>query len=97
VCSFGHRPISLWLTAVRASKNMFYIYFLKSLKNNKIYVGFTSKSPKIRTEEHNNGSNTFTKNNRPWKLEYYEIFICEKCARAREKFFKSGIGKTLKK
>ncbi len=31
------------------------------------------------------------------KLEYYEIFSCEKCARAREKFFKSGIGKTLKK
>jgi len=76
---------------------MFCVYFLKSVKNGKIYVGFTSKNIEVRVEEHNSGSNVFTKNNKPWVLVYYEIFSCEKCARAREKFFKSGMGERLKK
>lgn len=37
-------------------KNMYYVYVLKSLKNNKKYIGSTSKSPKERLKEHNNGS-----------------------------------------
>ena len=76
---------------------MFYIYLLKSLKNNKSYVGFTSKNPNTRLEEHNKKSNQFTKNNGPWKLVYYETFFCEKCARERERFLKTGVGKKLKK
>ena len=76
---------------------MYYVYLLISLKNNKSYAGFTSKDPKIRLKEHNFGSNSFTKNNRPWKLSYYESFFCKDCAKAREKFFKTGIGKRLRK
>ncbi|MCJ7786806.1 GIY-YIG nuclease family protein [Patescibacteria group bacterium] len=76
---------------------MYFIYFAKSLKNNKIYVGFTSKDPKARVEEHNSGSNKWSKQNKPLKLIYFEQFICEQDARMREKFFKTGVGKKLKK
>ncbi|MBP8591371.1 GIY-YIG nuclease family protein [Candidatus Shapirobacteria bacterium] len=75
---------------------MFYVYLLKSLKNNKSYVGFTSKNPSVRLEEHNRGTNKFTKDNGPWKLVYYETFFCKECAQQREKFLKTGVGKKLK-
>ncbi len=75
---------------------MFYIYILKSQKNNKTYVGFTEKDPKLRLDEHNNGSNQFTRYNKPWVLIYYETYSCMKCARIREKFYKTGIGKKIK-
>jgi putative endonuclease len=76
---------------------MYYVYFITSLKNNKTYVGFTSKNPRIRLEEHNNGSNVFTSANRPFQLIYYETYICKQDAIQREKFYKSGIGKKIKK
>ena len=76
---------------------MFYVYLLHSLRNDKSYVGFTSKNPKLRLEEHNSGTNRFTKNNRPWGLVYYESFACEKCARNREMFLKTGVGKKLRR
>ena len=74
---------------------MFYVYLLVSLNNNKSYVGCTGKNPYIRLKEHNSGTNQFTRNNRPWKLKYYESFLCEKCALNREKFLKTGVGKKL--
>jgi predicted GIY-YIG superfamily endonuclease len=40
-----------------APLKMHYVYFAKSRKNNKVYVGYTSKVPKDRVEEHNAGSN----------------------------------------
>ena len=89
----AHRP----LDEASAQKNMYYVYFLKSLKNNKIYVGFTSKQLKERLVEHNQGSNKFTRNNGPWKLLYYEQFYCKQCAKLREHFFKTGVGKKIKK
>ncbi len=76
---------------------MYYIYFAKSLKNNKVYVGYTSKEPEERIREHNQGSNSWSKLNKPLKLIYYENYICLEDARLREKFFKSGFGKRLKK
>jgi len=74
---------------------MFYVYLLLSLKNSKTYIGFTSKNPVARLYEHNQGSNKFTKENGPWKLVYYETFTCRKCAREREAFLKTGVGKKL--
>jgi len=79
------------------ARNMYYIYLLKSLKNNKSYVGFTTKNPKVKLGEHNKGSNSFTRNNSPWELVYYEELTCEFCARKREQFFKTGVGKRLRK
>ncbi|KKS83070.1 MAG: Excinuclease ABC subunit C [Candidatus Gottesmanbacteria bacterium GW2011_GWA1_43_11] len=76
---------------------MFYsVYFAKSLKNGKIYTGFTSKDPEIRVQEHNSGSNSWSKQNKPLKLVYYEKYNCEQDARDREKFYKTGIGKAIK-
>lgn len=74
----------------------YYTYFLKSLKNGKIYTGSTSKDPKIRLVEHNSGSNSFTKNNLPFKLVYYETYLCLKDAKCREIFYKTGFGRKIR-
>ncbi|MCX6726410.1 MAG: GIY-YIG nuclease family protein [Candidatus Shapirobacteria bacterium] len=76
---------------------MFYVYFLESLKNSKIYVGSTSKTPTVRLKEHNLGKNTWTRDNGPFKLIYYETYVCEEDAKLREKFYKMGFGKLIKK
>lgn len=76
---------------------MYYVYLLKSLQNDKVYVGFTSKETKRRLDEHNIGSNAWTSQNGPFELIYYESYYCEKDARNRELFLKSGIGKKLVK
>ena len=75
---------------------MYYTYFIRSEKNNKIYVGYTSKDPKIRTKEHNLGSNIFTKQNAPFKLIYIEKYYCLKDAQLKEDFYKMGFGKQIK-
>ena len=90
--SFVQRTTSLWL-----ADGMFYTYFLKSISNRKTYVGKTGKQPTVRLEEHNNGANVWTKTNGPFKLIYYETFCCKEDASNREKFYKSGIGKKIKK
>ena len=77
--------------------NMHFVYFLKSKKNNKVYVGFTSKDTGKRLEEHNTGSNKWTKHNGPFELVYYESYYCKQDAVHREQFFKSGVGKRIKK
>jgi len=76
---------------------MFYVYFLLSNKNKKVYVGVTSKEPSIRLLEHNEGCNHWTRHNRPFKLIYYEEYFCKKDVVLREKFYKMGFGKKIKK
>ena len=76
---------------------MYYVYFVKSSKNDKVYIGFTSKDPKIRLQEHNQGVSKFTKHLKPWKLIYYESYKYKRCAQDREKFYKTGVGKQIKK
>jgi len=75
---------------------MYYVYFAKSLKNGKIYVGNTAKEPQTRVAEHNRGTNQWSKQNKPLKLMYYERYVCKSDATSREKFYKSGIGKKIK-
>ncbi len=75
---------------------MFSIYFLKSTKNGKIYTGVTSKEPKTRLEEHNFGSNKFTKQNGPFKLLYFETYDCSTDAHKRENFYKTGFGRKIR-
>ena len=71
---------------------MYYVYILRSIRNGKLYKGFT-KDLRKRIKEHNKGKSIFTKNNRPWQLIYYEAFINERDARREELFLKSGKGK----
>ncbi len=75
---------------------MFYVYFLRSVKNQKYYTGMTEKTPAERLNDHNNGSNKWTRENGPFKLIYYESYICKQDAEAREKFYKTGFGKTIR-
>ncbi len=75
---------------------MYYVYFAKSEKNGKIYVGSTNKTPEQRVVEHNQNSNLWTKNNGPFKLIYYEEYLCKQDASKRELFYKSGFGKRIK-
>lgn len=75
--------------------NMFYVYVLKSLRNNKRYIGFTGKLPEERLVDHNNGSNKFTSLNKPWILLYSEEYLNKKEALQREKFLKSGQGRKI--
>ena len=72
---------------------MCYIYILKSLRNNKRYVGSTKGSPAERLKQHNYGSNKWTKQNKPFKLVYSEKHKSATEARKREHFLKSGVGR----
>ena len=72
---------------------MYYVYVLRSLKNNKKYIGYTSKTPEQRLKEHNKGDSSWTKQNRPFKLVYNEGFKTKTEAIKREKFLKSGKGR----
>ncbi len=74
-----------------------YVYVLKSLKDNGIYVGM-SKNPEKRLGLHNQGKTYSTRNRSPFVLLYTEAYNSSNEAREKEKFYKSGFGrKTLKK
>ena len=68
-------------------KIMFYLYILKSINENKIYIGFTGDLKK-RFSEHNNGGSSHTKKFRPWKLVYYESYVLKSDAIKRENTLK---------
>ncbi|MFZ2970785.1 MAG: GIY-YIG nuclease family protein [Minisyncoccia bacterium] len=63
--------------------HMHYVYILKSLKDNNLYIGFTADLRK-RFKEHNSGKTRSTKSRVPFKLIYYEAYIDKKDARKRE-------------
>lgn len=72
---------------------MYYVYILKSLKDENLYIGSTNDL-KRRLSEHNNGLNRSTKARRPFELRYYEACTSEKDARTREYMLKKD-GKAL--
>lgn len=75
---------------------MYYIYVLESQKNFDLYKGFSADINR-RLKEHNNGLVESTKNDRPWKLVYCEIFIHKKDAVNREKYLKGSWGRKFLK
>lgn len=76
---------------------MFYVYILESLRDGKLYIGYTNDL-KRRISEHNSGKVLITKHRRPFKLIYFEAYLNEQDATSREKYFKTGWGRThLKK
>ena len=72
---------------------MFNVYVLKSLRSGKRYVGFTTKKPQDRLQEHNEGASQWTRQNKPFKLLRFEHFENKTEALKREKFLKSGQGR----
>ena len=73
---------------------MWYVYFLKSINKNFIYVGSTDNL-KRRFDEHNDGLCQSTKSYRPFELNAYIAVLTERKARELEKYFKSGSGKAV--
>lgn len=72
---------------------MYHIYVLRSLKNNKRYIGYTSKDVLDRLNDHHNGSNKWTRQNGPFNLIYSEVYKSKPEAMKRERFLKSGQGR----
>ena len=74
----------------------YYVYVLHSGKDKSNYVGCTNNL-KHRLSQHNSGKVFSTKNRRPLKIIYAEIYLNQQDAFAREKFLKSGWGKNYLK
>lgn len=72
---------------------MFYVYLVRSLKDNNLYTGYTNDL-KRRLEEHNSGKNVSTKSRVPFELIYYEAYKSREDATHREKMLKE-YGKSL--
>lgn len=78
---------------------MFYVYVLKSRKDNKLYIGYTNDL-KRRIQEHNKGRNFSTAHRGQFSLVYYEAFGSQEDATTREKQlkqFKSAYGHLKKR
>ena len=76
---------------------MVYVYVIQSLSDETWYTGMAI-NPVNRLREHNGGKNRFTKGHRPWKIIFTERHSDWSSARKREKYLKTGAGKTwLKK
>lgn len=73
---------------------MYYVYILKSGKENSVYVGFT-EDLKNRLRLHNSGKVKSTKFYRPWTLIYYEAYLAKSDATKREKELKLHAAKEV--
>lgn len=69
---------------------MYYVYILKSKKDNKHYIGSTHDL-KRRFNEHQLGKVESTKSRRPLLIEYYEAY------RNKELLYKTGQGRRILK
>ncbi|MES2240179.1 MAG: GIY-YIG nuclease family protein [Bacteroidota bacterium] len=73
----------------------FVVYILYSEKFNKNYTGFTSNLIE-RFKSHNFiGTKGYTLKFRPWEVIYVEFFPSKAEAIKREKYLKTGIGRTF--
>lgn len=75
---------------------MFYTYVLKSIKDGKLYIGWTDDLKK-RFKNHNQGKVDATKNRTPFTLIYYEACKSKEKAIEREKYLKTGFGRNFLK
>ena len=75
---------------------MYFVYYLKSDKNNDLYIGSTENVNK-RLGQHNKGRVKSTKPYHPWKLLGYEEYPTRNEAMMREKFLKSHQQKEILK
>lgn len=80
------------MTAQEKSDFSYCVYVLFSLKDKKLYIGYTTNLEN-RLIEHNSGRVTSTKKRRPFQLIYHEMFTNKDDAKAREVFLKSGFGR----
>lgn len=74
----------------------YYVYVLKSVKFNFIYIGFTDNLQR-RFKEHNSKLNISTKYYAPLNLIHYEAYRNIRDAKRREEYLKCNHGKTTLK
>lgn len=74
---------------------MFYVYCLESIRNKKLYIGYTENLRRRFSEHNQEQGGHFTKRNGPWKLIFYEAHLDKQDARAMELFYKSGYGREV--
>jgi putative endonuclease len=68
------------------------VYILYSLKDHKLYIGYTTNLER-RLTEHFQGRSKSTAPRRPLRLIFCEYYLSEKDALRREKYFKTTAGK----
>lgn len=71
---------------------MFYFYIIRSLKNGKLYLGYTPDDPIVRLKKHNRGEVKATKGYIPYELIYYSAFKNKQDAIEFEKDLKTTAG-----
>jgi putative endonuclease len=74
----------------------FYVYVLRSDKDNRFYFGDTNNLQR-RLEAHNNGLVNSTKSKRPLRLVYWEGCLSQRDVIDREKYLKTAWGKRYMK
>src|SRR4029450_7866488 len=75
---------------------MHYVYVLRSVSDNGLYIGY-SANLRRRFEQHVKGDSVATSYRGPWKLIYYEAYLDQHDALGREKYLKSGAGRRFLK
>lgn len=73
---------------------MYYVYILYSLKDHKLYTGFTSDL-KQRIKAHFSEESKATSYRLPFKLIYYEAYLLKQDAQAHKKYLKTSMGKRV--
>ena len=76
---------------------MWYTYNIISLKNGKIYTGYTGNLIQRMKEHNSKRGGLYTSRNAPFKLIHYEAFLTKQEATKQEQFYKSGYGKEVLK
>lgn len=71
---------------------MYYVYVLRSRKDNGFYIGF-SDDLRRRLKKHNSGMVVSTKVRRPFEIIYYEACINKTDALHREIYLKAAWGR----
>ena len=72
---------------------MYYIYVLKSAKTGRLYTGSTADLGR-RVAQHNAGRSSATRSGTPYKLVYHEVVSTRPEATRRERYLKTGKGRT---
>jgi putative endonuclease len=62
---------------------MFYVYIIKSKRDDSIYIGYTDDLRR-RVYEHNHKQSRTTANKIPWEIIYYEDYRAKADAKYRE-------------
>ncbi|OGE84431.1 MAG: excinuclease ABC subunit C [Candidatus Doudnabacteria bacterium RIFCSPHIGHO2_01_FULL_49_9] len=73
---------------------MYYVYILRSDKDESRYTGFTTDL-KLRLKDHNTKGNKYSSTKAPYRLAWYCAFQDKKKALDFEKYLKQGSGFAL--